>query len=156
MKKNRFFPLIAVCSLLLLLLCGCGQGGADLPDGVGLRQQADGTAILLYEGDPVGGVLTLDYVRTGATTGTTLTSDALSGIWDQLLEPDEGRPDYILSNGEQGQLVLAFATDRRSEEHNLFPVRDQFRDIWYAERAFPPEIQEALLTALAPDSEDAS
>ncbi len=154
MKKTIFLSLIAVCSLLAL--CGCGQGGPDLPDGVGLRQQADGTAILLYEGDPVGGVLTLDYVRTGATTGTTLTSDALSGIWDQLLELDEGRPDYILSNGTQGQLVLAFATDRRSEEHNLFPVGDQFRDIWYAERAFPPEIQEALLTALAPDSEDVS
>ena len=151
-RTIRSLPLL----LLLLLLCGCGQGGADLPDGVGLRQQADGTAILLYEGDPVGGVRTLDYVRTGATTGTTLTSDALSGIWDQLLEPDEGRPDYILSNGTQGQLVLAFATDRRSEEHNLFPVGDQFRDIWYAERAFPPEIEEALLTALAPDSEDVS
>ncbi len=153
LKKTHSLLLVL---LLLLALCGCGQGGPDLPDGVGLRQQADGTAILLYEGDPVGGVRTLDYVRTGATTGTTLMSDALSGIWDQLLEPDEGRPDYILSNGTQGQLVLDFATDRRNEEHNLFPVGDQFRDIWYAEQAFPPEIKEALLTALAPGSEDAS
>lgn len=120
-----------------------------LPDGFTLAYQEDGSGILSYQGQVVGGLQVLSMPDAESTNrAEMLTQEDLAELWAQLY-PDIALGDFTVSDGLYDSFVLTAVTEQGSEVHNGFPVDNQVYDIWYRDGTLPAESADALVRSVA-------
>lgn len=162
-KRRSVLTLALLFALLPLSACGgqtaqtapqepealdMGAYTLSLPPSVTAEEQADGTLTLLYEGEPAGGVMTVDFPDADALiqAWTVEYGETIGKDLDQLLLQAAGdtEVDHMFGCGD-GVLDLSFTTEETSQKHFFYPKGDLFYDLWVYEGVFPAEVESALL-----------